>query len=175
MSWWDYGYQITAMANRTILVDNNTWNNTHISRVGQAMASTEDKAYQIMRELDVDYVLVIFGGLTGYSSDGKFYLESPQSEIFSQLIRKKLIVDINKFLWMVRIGGSTDRGHHIKEIDYYSSSGEFRIDKEGSPTLLNCLMYKMCYYKFGQMFTEGGTCIEMNLLSWPLLIAKVSF
>ena len=71
MSWWDYGYQITAMANRTILVDNNTWNNTHISRVGQAMASTEDRAYEIMRELDVNYVLVIFGGLTGYSSDGE--------------------------------------------------------------------------------------------------------
>lgn len=70
MSWWDYGYQITAMANRTILVDNNTWNNTHISRVGQAMASSEEKAYEIMRELDVNYVLVIFGGLTGYSSDG---------------------------------------------------------------------------------------------------------
>ena len=59
------------MANRTILVDNNTWNNTHISRVGQAMSSTEDKAYEIMRELDVDYVLVIFGGLVGYASDGK--------------------------------------------------------------------------------------------------------
>ncbi|XP_058126838.1 dolichyl-diphosphooligosaccharide--protein glycosyltransferase subunit STT3A [Anopheles ziemanni] len=133
MSWWDYGYQITAMANRTILVDNNTWNNTHISRVGQAMASTEEKAYEIMKELDVDYVLVIFGGLTGYSSD-----------------------DINKFLWMVRIGGSTDRGAHIKEVDYYAQSGDFRIDKEGSPTLLNCLMYKMCYYRFGQVYTEGG-------------------
>ncbi|KAJ8974855.1 hypothetical protein NQ317_001953 [Molorchus minor] len=133
MSWWDYGYQITAMANRTILVDNNTWNNTHISRVGQAMASTEEKAYEIMRELDVDYVLVIFGGLTGYSSD-----------------------DINKFLWMVRIGGSTDKGAHIKEWDYYSPSGEFRVDKEGSQTLLNCLMYKMCYYRFGQVYTEGG-------------------
>lgn len=35
------------------------------------MASTEEKAYEIMRELDVSYVLVIFGGLTGYSSDGK--------------------------------------------------------------------------------------------------------
>ncbi|XP_045469822.1 dolichyl-diphosphooligosaccharide--protein glycosyltransferase subunit STT3A [Harmonia axyridis] len=133
MSWWDYGYQITAMANRTILVDNNTWNNTHISRVGQAMASSEDKAYEIMKELDVDYVLVIFGGLTGYSSD-----------------------DINKFLWMVRIGGSTDRGAHIKEWDFYSSNGEFKISKEGSPTLLNCLMYKMCYYRFGQLYTEGG-------------------
>jgi len=133
MSWWDYGYQITAMANRTVIVDNNTWNNTHISRVGQAMASTEDKAYEIMRELDVDYVLVIFGGLTGYSSD-----------------------DINKFLWMVRIGGSTPEGEHIKEKDYYTPSGEFRVDGEGSSTLLNCLMYKMCYYRFGQVYTEGG-------------------
>lgn len=133
MSWWDYGYQITAMANRTILVDNNTWNNTHISRVGQAMASPEDKAYEIMRELDVNYVLVIFGGLTGYSSD-----------------------DINKFLWMVRIGGSTDRGEHIKEMDYYTPNGEFRVDREGSPVLLNCLMYKMCYYRFGSVYTEQG-------------------
>jgi dolichyl-diphosphooligosaccharide--protein glycosyltransferase len=39
MSWWDYGYQITAIANRTVLVDNNTWNNTHISRVGQVRKS----------------------------------------------------------------------------------------------------------------------------------------
>lgn len=79
------------MANRTVIVDNNTWNNTHISRVGQAMASSEDHAYEIMRELNVDYVLVLFGGLTGFASD-----------------------DINKFLWMVRIGGSTPLGEHIK-------------------------------------------------------------
>lgn len=79
MSWWDYGYQITAMANRTILVDNNTWNNTHISRVGQAMASSEEKAYQIMKELDVSYVLVIFGGLTGYSSDGNNFFKDTKS------------------------------------------------------------------------------------------------
>ena len=70
------------MANRTIIVDNNTWNNTHIATVGRAMASDEDKAYEIMQDLDVDYALVIFGGAMGYSSD-----------------------DINKFLWMVRIGG----------------------------------------------------------------------
>lgn len=31
MSWWDYGYQIAGMANRTTLVDNNTWNNSHIA------------------------------------------------------------------------------------------------------------------------------------------------
>ncbi|VDK78670.1 unnamed protein product [Litomosoides sigmodontis] len=133
MSWWDYGYQITAMANRTVIVDNNTWNNTHISRVGQAMSSKEEDAYEIMRELDVDYVLVIFGGVIGYSSD-----------------------DINKFLWMVRIGGSTPEGAHIKEVDYFSKSGEFRVDREGSPTMLNCLMYKLCYYRFGGLYTQHG-------------------
>ena len=35
MSWWDYGYQIAGMANRTTLVDNNTWNNSHIAMVSQ--------------------------------------------------------------------------------------------------------------------------------------------
>lgn len=35
MSWWDYGYQIAGMANRTTLVDNNTWNNSHIALVGE--------------------------------------------------------------------------------------------------------------------------------------------
>ena len=67
MSWWDYGYQIAGMANRTTLVDNNTWNNSHIALVGKAMSSNESRAYEIMTELNVDYVLVIFGGVMGYS------------------------------------------------------------------------------------------------------------
>ena len=57
---------------------------------------------------------------------------------------------------MVRIGGSTDTGRHIKEHDYYTPAGEFRIDKDGSPTLLNCMMYKMCFYRFGSVYTEQG-------------------
>lgn len=80
MSWWDYGYQIGGMADRPTLVDNNTWNNTHIATVGKAMSSREEVSYPIMKQHEVDYVLVVFGGLLGYSGD-----------------------DINKFLWMVRI------------------------------------------------------------------------
>ncbi|ELU11110.1 hypothetical protein CAPTEDRAFT_179664 [Capitella teleta] len=127
MSWWDYGYQIAGMANRTTLVDNNTWNNSHIALVGKAMSSNESAAYEIMRSLDVDYVLVIFGGVIGYSGD-----------------------DINKFLWMVRIA----EGEHpkdIKESDYFTPQGEFRVDSAGSKTLLNCLMYKLSYYRFGEL------------------------
>ncbi|PPR95518.1 hypothetical protein GOBAR_AA25148 [Gossypium barbadense] len=130
MSWWDYGYQITAMGNRTVIVDNNTWNNTHIATVGRAMSSYEDEAIEIIRSLDVDYVLVVFGGVTGYSSD-----------------------DINKFLWMVRIGGGVFPV--IKEPDYLVN-GEYRVDKGAAPKMLNCLMYKLCYYRFGEMLTEYG-------------------
>lgn len=65
---------------------------------------------------------------------------------------------------MVRIGGSTPHGAHIKESDYYSPSGEFRVDKDGSPTLLNCLMYKMCYYRFGQVYSEAGEFFHLTSL-----------
>ena len=63
----------------------------------------------------------------------------------------------------MRIGGSTPEGEHIKEHDYYTPSGEFRVDGEGSPTLLNCMMYKMCYYRFGQVYTEGGELRNMGI------------
>ncbi len=131
LSWWDYGYQMSAMANRTVLVDNNTWNNTHIATVGRALASTEENAYPIMESLDVDYVLVIFGGLTGYSSD-----------------------DINKFLWPVRIGSGVFPNDMPNERDFLSPQGNFDVGIGGSPALLNCVAYKLCYYRFGQMQTE---------------------
>ncbi|KAJ8638916.1 hypothetical protein MRB53_015610 [Persea americana] len=29
MTWWDYAYKMTALGNTTVIVDDNTWNNTH--------------------------------------------------------------------------------------------------------------------------------------------------
>lgn len=129
MSWWDYGYQITGMSNRTVLVDNNTWNNTHIATVGRAMASNEEEAYKIARHLDANYVLVIFGGLSNYSGD-----------------------DISKFLWMVRIAAGVFP--QIKENNYYNR-GHYRVDKDMSPTMRESLMYKLCYYRFGEVRTQS--------------------
>ena len=39
----------------------------------------------------------------------------------------------------------------IKESDYFTERGEFRVDSEGSPTLLNCLIYKLSYYRFREL------------------------
>ena len=78
-------------------------------------------------------MLVIFGGMTGYSSD-----------------------DINKFLWPVRIGSGVYPNDMPSERDFYSPSGNFDIGPGGSPKLLNCVAYKLCYYRFSEMHTEYG-------------------
>ena len=57
------------------------------------MASSEDRAYEIMRELDVNYVLVIFGGLTGYASDGKV---TGNSSFSCQSFAKFQTISVNK-------------------------------------------------------------------------------
>ncbi|OJJ99509.1 glycosyltransferase family 66 protein [Aspergillus aculeatus ATCC 16872] len=135
MSWWDYGYQIGGMADRPTLVDNNTWNNTHIATVGKAMSSREEVSYPILRQHDVDYVLVVFGGLLGYSGD-----------------------DINKFLWMVRIAEGI-WPDEVKERDFFTARGEYRVDDQATPTMRNSLMYKMSYYNYHTMF-QGGQAVD---------------
>ncbi|GMF02894.1 unnamed protein product [Ambrosiozyma monospora] len=113
MAWWDYGYQIGGMADRTTFVDNNTWNNTHIATVGKAMSVSEEKSEVIMRQLGVDYVLVIFGGLLGYSGD-----------------------DLNKFLWMVRIAEGI-WPDDVNEKTFFTQRGEYRVDDLAAQELDN--------------------------------------
>lgn len=116
MAWWDYGYQIGGMSDRATLVDNNTWNNTHIATVGKAMSSGEDASYPIMRQHEVDYILVVFGGLLGYSGD-----------------------DINKFLWMVRIAEGI-WPEEVSERSFFTARGEYRVDDEATPAMKNSMM-----------------------------------
>ena len=95
----------------------------HIATVGKAMSSSEEVAYPILRKHDVDYVLVIYGGLLGYSGD-----------------------DINKFLWMVRIAQGV-WPDEIQENNYFAPHGEYRVDERASSTMKNSLMYKMSYHR----------------------------
>ncbi|KAG0246062.1 oligosaccharyl transferase STT3 subunit [Mortierella sp. GBAus27b] len=134
LSWWDYGYQMAGMANITTLVDNNTWNNTHIATVGKAMATSEDVSYEVLRRHDVDYVLVLFGGVIGYSGD-----------------------DINKFLWMIRIAEGV-YPNEVKEINFFTPRGEYKVDHEATPTMKESLMYKMSYYRFSEL--ANGNAVD---------------
>ncbi|CAK4082482.1 unnamed protein product [Aphanomyces euteiches] len=131
LAWWDYGYQLSSMANRTVLVDNNTWNNTHIATIGRALVSTEDAAYPILQSLDVDYVLVVFGGVVAYVSD-----------------------DLNKLVWPIRIGHSVFPADVPPERAFFSTAGTFDVTATGSSTLHDSLAYKLSYYRFSAMETD---------------------
>lgn len=87
------------------------------------MASSEEVAYPILKKHDVDYVLVIFGGLLGYSGD-----------------------DINKFLWMIRIAQGV-WPDEVQESSFFTSQGEYRVDERASQKMKDSLMYKMSYYR----------------------------
>ena len=55
MAWWDYGYQINGIAERTSIADGNTWNHEHIATLGRCLTSPEKRAHKIVRHL-ADYV-----------------------------------------------------------------------------------------------------------------------
>ncbi|TIB60058.1 hypothetical protein E3P78_03306 [Wallemia ichthyophaga] len=142
-SWWDYGYQLAGMAGRTTLVDNNTWNNTHIATVGKIMASPEEVSYDILRKHDVTHLLVVFGGLLGYSGD-----------------------DINKFLWMVRISEGV-WPDEIHERDYFTPRGEFRMDEGAAPAMKNSVLYKMVYHRFAELFGSRPAVDRVRQIQLP--------
>ncbi|KAM0682021.1 oligosaccharyl transferase stt3 subunit [Mitosporidium daphniae] len=139
-SWWDYGYQLAGFSERVTIVDNNTWNFTHIGLVGRAFALPEPSSYEILRELDVDYVLVIAGVASGFSGD-----------------------DINKFLWMIKIAeNELGPASMVSEEAFYGAGGQYRVDAAGaSETIKSSLLYKLVYHGFdGQKdFARGGAIL----------------
>jgi len=43
----------------------------------------------------------------------------------------------------------------VKESDFFNSRGEFRVDDGATKTMTESLMYKMSYYRFGELFGPG--------------------
>lgn len=60
LAWWDYGYQITGISNRTSLADGNTCNHEHIATIGKLLTSPVAKSHSLIRHL-ADYVLIWSG------------------------------------------------------------------------------------------------------------------
>ena len=94
-AWWDYGYWITVMGNRTSLADNATLNQTRIETIGRMFMSDEREAFQILQGLDADYIVVFVstiefrpqnvGGVSTYQLGGGG--------------------DESKMIWFIRIPG----------------------------------------------------------------------
>ncbi|POM72363.1 Dolichyl-diphosphooligosaccharide-protein glycosyltransferase subunit [Phytophthora palmivora] len=126
LSWWDYGYQITTLANRTVLVDNNTWNNTHIATVGRVLTSREDDAMPILNSLDVDYVFLLFGGKVGMPGD-----------------------DLDKLPWVVKISQGVFPDDVIES--EFQVNGRYIFHENATLAMTESVLYKLSYFEFNQV------------------------
>ena len=61
-AWWDYGYWISTMSERTTLADNATIDSNQIERLAKMFLSPPDRAWSMLQEMDADYVLVFVAG-----------------------------------------------------------------------------------------------------------------
>src|ERR687888_487730 len=71
-SWWDYGYWITTLGNRTSLADNATLNQTRIETIAKMLIDEKQAGIKIAHDLKANYILVYvvgqqFSGVNGTS------------------------------------------------------------------------------------------------------------
>jgi len=88
-AWWDYGYWITALGDRSTIADNGTQNSTQIGMIAQTFLDNITFALPNLQRYNVSYVAIFItpsggtsGGWQGFGEDGKWY-------------------------WMARIGNNT--------------------------------------------------------------------
>ena len=130
MSWWDYGYWLTIVGNKTTLADNATLNSTQIAVIARTFMSPEEEALKTMKRYHVNYV-VLFVDFIVYSYGGYYYY-IPEG-----------FGEENKFIWMIRIAG-------LNESDYIA---------DGKPTMnfTESLIGKLIPFKYYEM--GGGIYI----------------
>lgn len=96
-SWWDYGYWINTVANKTTIVDNATLNSTQIAWIGAAFALNETEAIKIYKRYNVTHVLVFFGycyqGLGGDEFKWPWMVRIAEDH-FPELVNESLYGDI---------------------------------------------------------------------------------
>ncbi|UCE95916.1 MAG: glycosyltransferase family 39 protein, partial [Candidatus Bathyarchaeota archaeon] len=122
-SWWDYGYWITTIGNKTSLADNGTINSTKISQIGQMFMANETEAIKILNKYDATHIVVytVFdqnGNDVGWGDEGKWR-------------------------WMARIGGlnETDYGNTTEQQQWqWNAKGQeaviYKLMQYGKETTL---------------------------------------
>jgi dolichyl-diphosphooligosaccharide--protein glycosyltransferase len=120
-SWWDYGYWIETMANRTTLADGSTMNRTQIVNIAKMMMKPQNESLPLMKRFGVDYVVVFV----------TFNPNSPSTEW--------PYGDNAKWPQMANIAGLDLQQYYT----YDSASGSYQYTKAFANTTIAGLMYRI--------------------------------
>jgi dolichyl-diphosphooligosaccharide---protein glycosyltransferase len=93
-SWWDYGYFITTLSERTTIVDNATLSTKKIEKMAQMLMSSPDESWYMLKEMNADYVVTFFAAtdIGSNSSETPLYVQGGGG-------------DESKIIWFSHIAG----------------------------------------------------------------------
>ena len=114
VSWWDYGYWIEAVANKTTLADGATRKQFHIAKIAKIMMYNHSESLPILESLDATHIVV-------------FYTFNPMNPT-----QEWPLGDNVKWYWMAKIAG-------LNETDYFSGN---RYTEKFLNTTLYRLMHR---------------------------------
>jgi dolichyl-diphosphooligosaccharide--protein glycosyltransferase len=100
-AWWDYGYWITTLSERTTLADNATIDSKKISKIAKMFLSPPDEAWQVLQEMDADYVLVFVAGqkIDVYSEQSLYILNGGGDESKKQWFMRIAEEPLEQYLY----------------------------------------------------------------------------
>jgi dolichyl-diphosphooligosaccharide---protein glycosyltransferase len=123
-SWWDYGYWITTLGNRTSLADNATLNHTRIQTIGKMFISDEESGMKIAEDLKADYILVyVVGQVRFYAQQNATGTDAGGNDNRIAIYTLGQGGDESKKQWFMRIGGF-DEANYIEQ-DGFTPKPEF--------------------------------------------------
>ena len=108
LSWWDYGYWITTVSERTTLVDNATIDSKQIQKVANILLSSPDDAWNMLQETGSDYVMIFVAGQKFQSTDETllYLLEGGGDESKKMWFMKIAGLPVEKYLHSDGISGT---------------------------------------------------------------------
>ena len=107
-AWWDYGYWITTLSEKTTLADNATIDSKKISDIATVFLSPPDEAWKKLQEMDADYVLVFVAGqkIDVISDQSLYTLEGGGDESKKQWFMRIAEEPLEKYLYSDGISGT---------------------------------------------------------------------
>jgi dolichyl-diphosphooligosaccharide--protein glycosyltransferase len=108
-SWWDYGYWIQTLGERSTLADNSTVHSSKIKEIAQILFSSPDDAWKKMNSMNTNYFLIFISA--------EYLIEQNSSEIYYNLYG----------------GGDESKKHFILQISEMQYE-QFMYDDQMTPT-----------------------------------------
>ncbi|MGQ9759528.1 MAG: STT3 domain-containing protein [Candidatus Methanomethylicaceae archaeon] len=147
--WWDYGYWINVIANKSVIADNSTTNGTQIKLIAEAFLNNETHALDIFKEMRVEYVVVY-----------EPWIIASRDPLLG-LPPWTVIGDFEKSTAMMAIAGY-NTSDYIKGVPLSTGTSTISYPLPAGPKASTTLLYQLLFYPFLDGYSS---LLQINITS----------